>query len=104
LNSEASTRQQTKEARLGADRHLLDEGLLDVRDGAMLRKRHRNPKPAVLAGSAWRRAQEGTLARWLFGRLRVLTEMSSLRRHRRDLRGDPRAWQVEAEFWGDAGP
>lgn len=41
---------------------------------------------AVLAGKAWRRWQEGTLAPFLGGRLRVLGEIPALRRHRECLR------------------
>jgi GT2 family glycosyltransferase len=40
---------------------------------------------AVLVAKAWRRGQEGTLCPWLFGRLRVLSEVRELRRHRREL-------------------
>src|SRR5581483_4757368 len=40
---------------------------------------------AVLAGKAVRRWREGSLAPFLFGRLRVLAEIPSLWRHRRSL-------------------
>jgi GT2 family glycosyltransferase len=59
---------------------------------------------AVLAGKAHRRWQEGSLIPFLCGRLRVLTEVSALIRHRRWLRnlgpaGAPGEWQVEPRFW-----
>jgi O-antigen biosynthesis protein len=61
---------------------------------------------AVLVGKAWRRWQEGTLAPWLMGRLRVVGEMPELLRHRRALHritacADVGAWMVETRFWGD---
>jgi GT2 family glycosyltransferase len=59
---------------------------------------------AVLAAKAWRRWQEGTLAPFLCGRLRVLGELPALVRHRRRLRElGPAAtlasWHVEERFW-----
>jgi GT2 family glycosyltransferase len=62
---------------------------------------------AVLAGKAWRRWEEGALAPWLLGRLRLLVEVPELLRHRRALRaitedGDVADWQVEECYWGDA--
>ena len=59
---------------------------------------------AVLAAKAWRRWQEGTLAPFLCGRLRLLTELPALVRHRRWLEQlGPAAnltdWQVEEIFW-----
>ena len=41
---------------------------------------------AVLGYDLWRRCQEGTLAPWLLGRLRVLAEIHELLGHRRGLR------------------
>jgi GT2 family glycosyltransferase len=60
---------------------------------------------AVLAGKAWRRWQEGTLAPFLCGRLRVLGELSALTQHRRRLKELGPAvpltqWHVEDRFWG----
>jgi GT2 family glycosyltransferase len=60
---------------------------------------------AVLAGKAWRRWQEGTLAPFVCGRLRLLGEVPSLLEHRRGLLrlGPPaamRQWHVEDRFWG----
>jgi GT2 family glycosyltransferase len=40
---------------------------------------------AVLMAKAWRRCREGTLCPWLFGRLRLLSEVRELLRHRRGL-------------------
>jgi GT2 family glycosyltransferase len=61
---------------------------------------------AVLAGKAWRRWQEGALAPFLCGRLRVLGELPALVRHRHSLKrlGSSRItdWQVEPHFWGSA--
>lgn len=59
---------------------------------------------AVLTAKAWRRWQEGTLAPFLCGRLRVLGELAALRRHRRALaetnpRADLKAWRVDSHFW-----
>ncbi len=73
---------------------------LPRRDLARALPRH----AAVLAGKAWRRWQEGTLAPFLCGRLRVLGELPALARHRRWLRqlGPARRvndWQVEQHFW-----
>jgi GT2 family glycosyltransferase len=61
----------------------------------------------VLAAKAGRRWQEGTLAPFLCGRLRVLGELPALARHRRGLRDLGPAppvtdWQVDARFWGSA--
>ncbi len=58
---------------------------------------------AVLAGKAWRRWRDGNLVPFLVGRLRVLTEIPALLRHRRRLRSlrvpeDIQAWQVETTF------
>jgi GT2 family glycosyltransferase len=60
---------------------------------------------AVLAAKAWRRWQEGRLAPFLWGRLRLLAEVPELLRHRRFVHGlNPSAdvddWHVEARFWG----
>jgi GT2 family glycosyltransferase len=60
---------------------------------------------AVLAGKAVRRWREGTLVPFLCGRLRVLTEIPELVRHRRQLNQiAPMALvesrQVESQFWG----
>lgn len=62
---------------------------------------------AVLAGKAWRRWEEGTLAPWLLGRLRVGSELPELLRHRRTLTGftasaEVDAWMVETRFWGES--
>jgi GT2 family glycosyltransferase len=58
---------------------------------------------AVIAAKAWRRWQEGALAPFLFGRLRLLGEVTDLRRHRRRLRTlasvDVSEWGVESDFW-----
>ena len=60
---------------------------------------------AVLAAKAWRRWNEGTLAPFVCGRLRLLTEVGELLRHRRRLRAlGPAAidrWRVERRFWGE---
>ena len=60
---------------------------------------------AVLAAKAWRRWQEGELAPFLCGRLRVLADIPGLKRHRERLRllgstPDTAAWEVEDGFWG----
>jgi GT2 family glycosyltransferase len=60
---------------------------------------------AVLAAKAWRRWQEGALAPFLCGRLRLLGEIPSLLRHRRELgrlgeAADVARWQVERRYWG----
>jgi GT2 family glycosyltransferase len=60
---------------------------------------------AVLAGKAVRRWREGSLVPFLCGRLRLLTEIPDLIRHRRQLAllgpsGPVEAWQVETQFWG----
>ncbi len=59
---------------------------------------------AVLAAKAWARWQEGTLAPFVCGRLRVLGDLAGLVRHRRRLRAlgpaaAPEEWQVETSFW-----
>jgi hypothetical protein len=59
---------------------------------------------AVLAAKAWRRWAQGELLPFLLGRLRLLTELNELRRHRRLLHAmHPKAnwdgWQVEASYW-----
>jgi GT2 family glycosyltransferase len=58
----------------------------------------------VVAAKGWRRWQEGQLAPFLCGRLRVLGELPALLHHRRWLRqlGPPQplaAWEVERRFW-----
>ncbi len=60
---------------------------------------------AVLAGKAWRRWQEGALAPFLCGRLRLLAEVPALLRHRRRLcelgpEADVESWHVERRYWG----
>lgn len=60
---------------------------------------------AVLLSKAWRRWREGTLAPFLCGRLRLLTEIPSLLRHRRRLStlgpgADMGGWHVEERYWG----
>ncbi len=60
---------------------------------------------AVLAGKAWRRWQEGSLLPFVFGRLRVLSEMPAVVRHRRWVHqlGPARRlsdWHVEPRFCG----
>jgi GT2 family glycosyltransferase len=60
---------------------------------------------AVLAGKSWRRWHEGTFLPFLCGRLRLLTEVPELIRHRQQLRnlGPPCAaenWQLERSYWG----
>ncbi len=59
---------------------------------------------AVLAAKALRRWTEGELLPFLLGRLRILTELGELRRHRRLLHAvrplaDWDAWQIEAQYW-----
>lgn len=61
---------------------------------------------AVLAAKAWKRWQEGGLAPFLCGRLRLFAEMRELRRHRQWLEtlgpGDRiDDWQVERRYWGN---
>ncbi len=61
---------------------------------------------AVLLAKAWRRWQEGTLAPFLWGRLRLLGEIEDVMRHRRDMRrlGPETSapdWGVETEYWGE---
>lgn len=58
---------------------------------------------AVLAGKAMRRWQEGTLAPFVCGRLRLLLEIPQLWRHRRYLRqftvsGDLPSWEVDLSY------
>ena len=58
---------------------------------------------AVLTGKALRRCREGTFLPFLFGRLRLLGEVSDIRRHRRRLsrqfpHADPSTWHVELEY------
>jgi GT2 family glycosyltransferase len=60
---------------------------------------------AVVAAKAWRRWQEGNLTPFLLGRLRLLSEIPELLRHRRrmyQLGGslDATDWGIEARFWG----
>lgn len=59
----------------------------------------------VLVAKAVRRLQEGTLAPFLCGRLRLLGELPHLLRHRQrlrqlDSRGSPSAWPLDWQFWG----
>jgi GT2 family glycosyltransferase len=59
----------------------------------------------VLAAKAWRHAERGRLIPFLCGRLRLLTELPTLARHRAALRGlGPEAplsaWEIEPRFWG----
>ena len=56
---------------------------------------------AVLVGKALRRREEGTLTPWLLGRLRVLSEVPAILRHRGALRAwtkdtDVAAWRVDS--------
>jgi GT2 family glycosyltransferase len=58
---------------------------------------------AVLAAKALRRCREGAFLPFLFGRLRLLGEVSEIRRHRRQLSRqfpstDPSTWQIELEY------
>jgi GT2 family glycosyltransferase len=58
---------------------------------------------AVLAAKAWRRWEEGTLFPFLLGRLRVLTELADLRKHRQALQArypaeDWTAWHVDSQY------
>jgi GT2 family glycosyltransferase len=60
---------------------------------------------AVLAGKAFRRWQEGRLSPFVFGRLRLLTEIGDLKSHRQFLNQlgpsrEPSDWNVESQFWG----
>jgi GT2 family glycosyltransferase len=60
---------------------------------------------AVLAAKAWKRWNEGSLAPFLCGRLRLLGELSALLRHRRRLgdlgpENNIRDWQIEGRYWG----
>lgn len=59
---------------------------------------------AVLAAKAWRRWQEGALAPFVCGRLRVLGECGEMLRHRHALKQLGPAvpleqWQVEMRYW-----
>jgi len=55
---------------------------------------------AVLVGKGLRRASEGTLTPWLFGRLGALWQWRALQRHRTLLANDDVfAWGVEHDFW-----
>ncbi|HLJ97740.1 MAG TPA: glycosyltransferase family 2 protein [Gemmataceae bacterium] len=59
---------------------------------------------AVLVAKAWRRWQRGELLPFLCGRLGVLGEVATLRKHRRWLRqlgsaGSMEGWEVERSFW-----
>jgi GT2 family glycosyltransferase len=59
---------------------------------------------AVLTAKAWRRWQEGNLIPFLCGRLRLLGELPTLIRHRRQLLAlgssfEISGWQVEPHFW-----
>jgi GT2 family glycosyltransferase len=62
---------------------------------------------AVLAAKAWRRWREGNLLPFLRGKLRALSQMADVCRHRRSLppaaTADLAAWGVEARFWGSGG-
>jgi GT2 family glycosyltransferase len=63
---------------------------------------------AVLAAKAWRRWQEGNLAPFLCGRLRLLGEVGALLKHRRQLDRLGLASNVcggplESRFWDDGG-
>lgn len=55
---------------------------------------------AVLAGKAWRRAEEGTLAAWLLGRWRALCDWRAILRHRGELPacGESADWGID-ENW-----
>jgi GT2 family glycosyltransferase len=60
---------------------------------------------AVLCAKAIRRWREGNLLPFLCGRLRLLTEVPELIRHRRQMAKfgrevDVEKWQVETQFWG----
>jgi GT2 family glycosyltransferase len=59
---------------------------------------------AVLIAKAWRRWHDGGLAPFLCGRLRVLSELATVRQHRRWLHGlgpavNIESWMVERRFW-----
>jgi GT2 family glycosyltransferase len=61
------------------------------------------PHLAVLLAKACRRWSEGNLAPFLFGRLRTLTNLAALLRHRRDLAqhfpaSSPQAWQIDLSY------
>lgn len=60
---------------------------------------------AVLAAKAWLRWQEGALAPFVLGRLRVLHEVPALVRHRRAIQAftrctDLAGWRLEPRYWG----
>jgi GT2 family glycosyltransferase len=62
---------------------------------------------AVLAAKAWRRWQEGNLAPFVAGRMRVLGEVPDLLRHRQLLHraypvNDVCRWQLEWRYWTTA--
>jgi O-antigen biosynthesis protein len=59
---------------------------------------------AVLAAKALLRWSEGGLLPFILGRLRLLTEVAEVRRHRRQLHmqhphADWTSWQVESSYW-----
>ena len=59
---------------------------------------------AVLAAKALLRWSEGGLLPFILGRLRLLTEVGAVRRHRRQLhlqhpQADWTSWQVESSYW-----
>jgi len=61
----------------------------------------------VLAAKGLRRWHEGGLLPFVLGRLRILTELRSLHRHRRWLAtlgppATPEAWAIERRWWGAA--
>jgi GT2 family glycosyltransferase len=61
---------------------------------------------AVLVAKAWRRWNEGTLAPFLCGRLRLLGEVPALRRQRLQLQAlsvssDMTKWEVDMGYWGN---
>ncbi len=58
---------------------------------------------AILAAKAWRRWQEGQLLPFLFGKLRVLGDLTDLLRHRRQLREscpapDWKRWPIDLRY------
>jgi len=58
---------------------------------------------AVLVGKAYLRWEEGQLAPFVFGRLRVLPELAAIQRHRRQLPGSAAGrlaeWLVESRYY-----